>query len=130
MSTHKIINATVDAILKEDLSEETAIQCSVYAGTVADVTMQALEEGLAAASVKTAEVAVGAAVDAAKAGQPLDGEALGIIVRKKVLALKQVRRLHSLVSHLVEFAGRMSASAEEFCQAEEQEQKVSNNRFN
>ena len=130
MSTHKIINATVDAILEEDLSEASALQCSVYAGTVADVTMQALEEGLAAASVKTAEVAVGAAVDAAKAGKALDGEALGKIVRKKVLALKQVRRLHSLVSHLVEFAGRMSASAEEFCQAEEQEQEVSNNRFN
>lgn len=127
---NKVINATVDAILKEDLSEETAIQCSIYAGTVADVTMQALEEGLAAASVETAEVAISAVVDAAKSDQPLDGEGLGKTVRKTVLDLKQVRRLHSLVSHLVDFAGRMSESAVEFCQAEEQAQEESNNRYN
>lgn len=121
---NKVINATVDAILKEDLTDKPPIQCSVYAGTVAGVTMQALEEGLAAASVKTAEVAISAAIDAAKADQHLDGEVLGDIVRTQVLALKEVRRLHSLISHLVEFAGRMSASAEEFFQAE------SNNRYN
>lgn len=117
---NKVINATVDAILKEDLSEETAIQCSVYAGTVADVTMQALEEGLAAATVET----VHAAIEASESKQTLEGDA----VRERVLSRKEVRRLHSLVSHLVEFAGRMSQSAEEFCQAEEQEE--SNNRFN
>ncbi len=123
---NKVIKATVDAILKEDLSEESALQCSVYAGTVADVTMQALEEGLAAASVET----VHAAIDASESKQTLEGED----VRQRVLSREEVRRLHSLVSHLVEFAGRMSKTAEEFCQAEEQaqeqEQEESNNRFN
>ena len=119
---NKIINATVDAILKEDLSEETAIQCSLWAGTVADVTMQALEEGLAAATVET----VHAAIEASESKQTLEGED----VRKRVLSRKEVRRLHSLVSHLVEFAGRMSESAVEFCKAEEQEQEDSNNRYN
>lgn len=119
---NKVINATVDAILKEDLTGKPPIECSVYAGTVAGVTMQALEEGLAAASVET----VHAAIEASESKQTLEGED----VRKRVLSRKEVRRLHSLVSHLVEFAGRMSERAEEFLQAEEQEQEDSNNRFN
>ena len=122
----KVINATVDAILKEDLSEESAIQRSVYAGAVADVTMQALEEGLAAATVET----VHAAIEASESKQTLEGED----VRQRVLSRQEVRRLHSLVSHLVEFAERMSASAVEFYQAEEQAQEQaqeeSNNRYN
>lgn len=119
---NKVINATVDAILKEDLSEESAIQRSLWAGTVADVTMQALEEGLAAASVET----VHAAIDASESKQTLEGED----VRQRVLSREEVRRLHSLVSHLVDFAGRMSESAVEFCQAEEQSQEESNHRYN
>ena len=67
---NKVIKATVDAILKEDLSEESAIQCSVYAGAVADVTMQALEEGLAAATVET----VHAAIEASESKKTLEGE--------------------------------------------------------